>query len=73
MTARVKIGLIGTGEIGRVHAQAHSRVEGTELCIAGLLQPDAERQVAELYGGRRYDSCDALLADDSGRFVSHRF
>ncbi len=65
MNRTVKIGLIGTGEIGQVHAKAHAEVEGTELCIAALIQPDSEMSLAEQYGARLYPSFEALLDDET--------
>lgn len=59
----VKIGLIGTGEIGQVHAQAHADTAGTQLCLAALLQPEVERQLAEKYHAPLYTCLDELLAD----------
>ena len=63
MKRPVKIGLVGTGEIGQVHAQAHAATEGTELCLAALVQPEAEQRFSEQYAARLYPSFDALLED----------
>ena len=65
MKRTVKIGLIGTGEIGRVHAEAWSRIDGTELSIAALIQPDAEKRFSEQYGAKLYPSLETLLADEA--------
>ena len=65
MTRKVKIGLVGTGEIGQVHAKAHCEVEGTELCIAALIQPEAEKRLSAQQGVRLYPSFEALLEDPS--------
>lgn len=65
MKRTVKIGLIGTGEIGRVHAEAWSRIDGTELSIAALIQPEAEERFSEQYGARLYPSLETLLADEA--------
>ncbi|MHB8956736.1 MAG: Gfo/Idh/MocA family protein [Pirellulaceae bacterium] len=63
MKRTVKIGLIGTGEIGQVHDQANTAVEGTELCLAALVQPEAEQRLADQYAARLYPGFDALLDD----------
>lgn len=47
MTRKVKIGLVGTGEIGQVHAKAHCQAKAAELCIAALIQPEVERRLSE--------------------------
>lgn len=63
MNRTVKIGLVGTGEIGQVHAKAHAAVEDTELCIAALIQPDSEEALCEQYDARLYPGFEALLDD----------
>lgn len=65
MKDKIKIALVGTGEIGRVHAKAYSEVEGVELCIAAMIQPEIEKQLSEQYGARVYPSFEAALADAS--------
>ena len=65
MKRTVKIGLIGTGEIAQVHAEAHSRIEGTELSIAALIQPEAERRFSEQFDATLYPSLEGLLADET--------
>jgi len=63
MNPTVRIGLVGTGEIGQVHAKAHAAVEGTELCIAALIQPDSEKVLSEQYDARLYPGFEAMLDD----------
>jgi len=65
MKDKVKIALVGTGEIGRVHAQAYSEADGVELCITAMIQPDAEKQLSEQYCARLYPSFEAVLQDES--------
>ncbi len=65
MKQTVKIGLVGTGEIGQVHAQAHAATAGTELCLAALVQPDAERRLSEQFAAQLYPSYEALLDDQT--------
>ncbi|NUQ62065.1 MAG: Gfo/Idh/MocA family oxidoreductase [Pirellulales bacterium] len=65
MFKTVKIGLVGTGGIGQVHARSHAAVEGTELSIASLIQPDVERRLADEHGARLYESYEAMLNDDA--------
>lgn len=61
MKKDVTIGLLGTGEIGRLHARAHAGTEGTRLCIAGLIQPEQERELSARHGAELYASLEALL------------
>ena len=65
MKRTVKIGLIGTGEIAHVHAEAYSRIDGTELSVAALIQPEAERRFSEQFSAKLYRSLEALLADET--------
>jgi len=65
MKRKVKLGLIGTGEIGHVHAEAHSEIEGTELSIAALIQPEAEGRFSEEFDARLYAGYEELLDDET--------
>ena len=65
MKRKVKIGLVGTGEIGQVHAEAHSENDGIELSIAALIHPEAEGRFSQQYGARLHPSLDELLADET--------
>jgi UDP-N-acetylglucosamine 3-dehydrogenase len=65
MKRTVRIGLVGTGEIGQVHAQAHASTAATELCLAAMIQPEVEQRLARQYGAQLYPSLDALLDDAS--------
>ena len=62
---RVKVGLVGTGEIGQVHARALAELAEVELCIAALIQPEVEQRLAQQYGARLYPSCAAMWDDPS--------
>ena len=65
MEHRVKVGLVGTGEIGQVHARALAELAEVELCIAALIQPEVEQRLAQQYGARLYPSCAAMWDDPS--------
>ena len=65
MRRTVKIGLVGTGEIAHVHAEAHSRIDGTEFSIAALIQPEAERRFSEEFDARLYAGYEELLDDET--------
>jgi predicted dehydrogenase len=63
MNRRVKIALVGAGEIGAVHARAHAAVVGTELAaIADVHLEQAQRLAAEV-GSKPVAGLDAVLAD----------
>ena len=65
MGAKVKIGLIGAGEIGAVHAEAWTQLEDVVFCVAGGRNPDRGRALATETGAIFYESVDAMLADGS--------
>ena len=58
----MKIGLIGSGFMGKVHAAAWAQ---TPAVLAGVLSSDREgaASLASEYGGTVYDSLDAMLSD----------
>jgi predicted dehydrogenase len=60
----LRVGIVGTGFIGRVHARA-ARVAGAQL--AGVASSSPERAAAarrELHADRGYDSAEELIASD---------
>lgn len=65
MKTRVKVGLIGTGDIGQVHARALAELAEVELCIAALIQPEVEQRLAQQYGAQLYPNCEAMWCDPS--------
>lgn len=65
MASRIKIGLVGAGDIGRVHAQAYQRLPDVDLVVARGRNPSKADALARSLGAGLADSVDALLADDS--------
>ena len=65
MGEEVRIGLIGAGRIGRVHAQAYRQVSGGRLvAVADVIKPAAEK-LAQEYGLESYqDYRDILVRPD---------
>ncbi|MBI3946529.1 MAG: Gfo/Idh/MocA family oxidoreductase [Armatimonadetes bacterium] len=60
----VKIGLVGIGEIGEVHARAYAGVPHARLCLAAGTRPEKAKELAAKLGGAPvYESYEALLAD----------
>ena len=70
MADPVGIGLIGTGGVATLHANAINAVAGLEVAGAFSRNPENVRRFVEVQGGRAYDSQDALLADDSVEVVA---
>jgi predicted dehydrogenase len=58
----MRVGIVGAGGMGRVHTTAWLT---TPAQVAGYrdIRPERAENYAERYGGRAYDSLDALLAD----------
>ena len=65
MSEKVKIGLIGAGEIGAVHAEAWVQLEDVVFGVAGGRNPDRGRALATRTGAIFYESVDAMLVDGS--------
>lgn len=63
MTRLVNIALIGAGEIGAVHAQAHAAAAGNRLCAIHDVHPEQARQLGERVGATVAASLDAVLDD----------
>ena len=66
---KVKLGLVGTGDIGTLHAQAAAQVDGVDLCIAAGTNPEKAKELAGSVHAQLYESYDALLGDDSVQAV----
>ena len=65
---KVKIGIIGTGYIGNVHARIHSRDERAEIAALYDIKPERAERAAKSVGGRvcrtreeLFELCDAVL------------
>ncbi len=65
---KVKIGVIGTGYIGNVHARIHSGIEHSEVSALYDIVPERARKTAAAVGGKvcesreeLFEACDAVL------------
>jgi myo-inositol 2-dehydrogenase / D-chiro-inositol 1-dehydrogenase len=65
---KVKIGIIGTGYIGNVHARIFAREERAEVAALYDIKPERAQATAKSVGGRvcdsredLFDNCDAVL------------
>ncbi len=65
MASKLKIGLVGAGDIGRVHAQSYQRLDDVELVVARGRDPSRADALAADVGASVADNYEALLADDS--------
>ncbi len=65
MSEKVKIGLIGAGDIGAVHAEAWVKLDDVAFCVAAGRNPDRARALCSEMGAPLYESVDAMLADGS--------
>ena len=64
MSGKVRIGIIGCGTIGSVHANAYAKVEEAEVVALCDLLPDRLKEKAELHKvARTYVDYKELLAD----------
>jgi predicted dehydrogenase len=65
MSEKLKIGLIGAGDIGTAHVGAAAELDEVEFCVASGRNPDRARGLASATGATLYDSVDAMLDDAS--------
>ena len=65
MNDKVKLGLIGVGDIGSMHAQGATQLDDVELCVAVGRNREAAQGLATETGATLYESVDAMLADES--------
>ena len=70
MADEVGIGLIGTGGVATLHANAVNAVAGLEVAGAFSRDPGNVRRFVERHGGRAFDSQDSLLGDNAVEVVS---
>ena len=64
----IRIGMVGSGFIARIHCRAYQMVCGYEVVLAGICSLDeaGARQLMEAYGiPKLYSSLDEMLADPS--------
>lgn len=66
---KIKSAVIGCGSIAQVHAAALQGVEEAEVIAFADIIPQRARQMAETYGGRAYESLDALLEKEHPEVV----
>lgn len=57
----MRAAIIGCGSIAQVHAEVLSGLEGITLTACADITPERARSLAETYGGRAYDSLEAML------------
>ena len=63
--AELKIGLVGTGAIGRTHIdRINTRLQGGRVIGCADVNAEFGKSVAEQFGIRGYDSPEALIHDE---------
>ena len=62
-TAKLGIGIIGTGAVAPIHAQAVDSIAEAELVASCDIVESRVRAFADRFGGRPYTSADQILAD----------
>ena len=70
MTGTIGVGLIGTGGVATLHANAAGAVAGLEVAGAFSRNPENVRRFVDAQGGRAYENLDALLRDDAVEVVA---
>ncbi|MEL6169798.1 MAG: inositol 2-dehydrogenase [Pseudomonadota bacterium] len=62
--AELRLGLIGCGRIGVVHAEAIGRAEGARLVAVSDAVPDASAALADIHGAEERDAHDLISSPD---------
>jgi myo-inositol 2-dehydrogenase / D-chiro-inositol 1-dehydrogenase len=62
---KVRFGMIGTGRVAQLHAQAMSRIAGAKLVAAWNRNAQKCRTFCDQYGCRIYDGAEQLLSDEA--------
>lgn len=62
MAGRLRFGIIGTGVIGPLHAEAIASLPDAELVAVADVVPERARQLAETYGATPYSNAEEMLA-----------
>ncbi len=60
MSEKLKVGVIGTGVLGRYHTKIYSEDKKVELVGVYDVNPDAAKKVAREFGTKQFDTIDAL-------------
>jgi predicted dehydrogenase len=63
MSNKLKIGLVGTGDIGRLHARALRKRQDVDLCVCAGANPAKAESFAHEFGAALYPSYRAMLDD----------
>lgn len=61
----LKVGLIGTGGIARMHLPAISKIKGVQIAALCDLQEERVKEAASTYGGKTYTDYQKMLAEES--------
>lgn len=56
-----RVGVVGCGGIAQVHGAVLKHLEGVELVACADIRPERAAAFAEKYGGKAYDSMEAML------------
>ncbi len=56
-----RVGVVGCGGIAQVHGAVLQHLEGVELVACADIRPERARAFAENFGGKAYDSMEAML------------
>ncbi|MDQ3686081.1 MAG: Gfo/Idh/MocA family oxidoreductase [Acidobacteriota bacterium] len=59
---KIRVGIIGAGNISETHARAVGETEGAEVVAVYGQNGEKSRRLAQLYGGAAYDDLESFLA-----------
>ena len=67
---KIKVGVIGMGRFGELHAATYKKIEGAELIAVSSRKPDHVKAMGEKYGAKPYTDYLQLLKDPDVEAVS---
>lgn len=59
---KYRVGIVGCGGIARSHSESLKRMDNVEIVAYADVKPERSQKYAAEYGGKAYDSLDAMLA-----------
>ena len=62
-TPTLRVGVVGCGRMGRLHARVYGELPGAELAAVHDRDEASGRRAAETYGGRHYPDLDAMAGE----------
>src|SRR5260370_42029091 len=67
----MKVGILGSGFMGRTHARAYAKIDGVEVAAVSSLHLDKAQKLGNEIGGRATTGNTAIIKNPSSRPPTH--